>query len=142
MQKAVVRLALGLGVLSLVTGTAAAQQHARMLTDMSSIHAQARPIVSPQATISGAASGIYCPDMADKAVGVHDLGWLPSGRDVTVVVSATGGLAAFDPVANLHHAAGRHLYAARRRQLRIGRRLLSLPVDGALICPSEFALLA
>ena len=91
MQKAVVRLALGLGVLSLVTGTAAAQQHLR----------SARPIVSPQATLSGPASGIFCPDMADKAVGMHDLGWLPAGREVTVVVSASGGIPTFDPVATV-----------------------------------------
>ena len=88
---------LTLGVLVLVTSTVAAQ-HQRMHVERSSTQtAPVRPIATPQATVSGPATGIYCPDMADKAVGLHDLGWLPAGRDVTVVVSNTSG--SFDPVA-------------------------------------------
>ena len=51
----------------------------------------------PQA-IGGGANGIYCPDMADEAVGVHDLGWLPGGRNVTVIVEANSNNG-FDPAA-------------------------------------------
>lgn len=95
------RVVVTLGVLTLASVTAAAQ-HERTLSMKSSLQSTpVRPITSPQATVSGPASGIYCPDMADKAVGVHDLGWLPAGRDVTVVVDAMGGNPTFDPVATV-----------------------------------------
>jgi len=94
------RLTLTLGVLALASGTAAAQ-HPRTLSGKSSSQTEpVRPITSPQATISGPSSGVYCPDMVEKAVGLHDLGWLPAGRDVTVVVDAVGS-APFDPVATV-----------------------------------------
>ena len=76
-------------------------QHQRIPPRKSSIQtAPVRPITGPQAEIAGPASGIYCPDMTEKAVGLHDLGWLPSGRDVTVVVESVTG-APFDPVATV-----------------------------------------
>ena len=94
------RIAVTLGVVALGSGVAVAQ-HQRILTGRSSSQTTPiRPIISPQATITGPASGIHCPDMADKAVGVHDLGWLPAGRNVTVIVDATDGNA-FDPVATV-----------------------------------------
>ena len=94
----VARLTLTLGVLALASGTAAAQPQRTLSGKSSSQTAPVRPITSPQATISGPASGLYCPDMADKAVGLHDMGWLPAGRDVTVVVDGDGS---FDPVATV-----------------------------------------
>jgi hypothetical protein len=95
------KVAAFLGVLALASATAAAQHQRIPVTKSSSQTGPVRPIVSPQATISGPSSGIYCPDMVDKAVGVHDLGWLPAGRDVTVVLDAAGGEPAFDPVATV-----------------------------------------
>ncbi len=95
------RLTLTLGVLALASGTVAAQHQRTLSGKSSSQTAPVRPITSPQATISGPSSGIYCPDMADKAVGLHDLGWLPAGRDVTVVVDASAGSPGFDPVATV-----------------------------------------
>lgn len=57
-----------------------------------------QPITARPRAIGGGANGIYCPDMSEDAVGVHDLGWLPSGRNVTVVVEANSGNG-FDPAA-------------------------------------------
>ena len=99
MQKIVAVLTLTLGVLALASGTATAQHPQTPSRKSSNQVAPVRPITGPQAAISGPASGIYCPDMADKAVGLHDLGWLPAGRAVTVVVEAISG--AFDPVATV-----------------------------------------
>lgn len=94
------RLTLTLGVLALASGTATAQHQRTLSGKSSSQTAPVRPITSPQATISGPSSGVYCPDMFDKAVGMHDLGWLPAGRDVTVVLDAFGS-DQFDPVATV-----------------------------------------
>ena len=100
MTHTLARLTLTLGVLALASGAAAAQHQRTLSKKSSSQTALVRPITSPQATITGPSSGVYCPDMADKAVGLHDLGWLPAGRDVTVVVDAIGS-DAFDPVATV-----------------------------------------
>jgi len=56
--------------------------------------------IRPTATnpVSRSANGIYCPDMTDDAVGVHDLGWLPSGFNVAITVESYTENA-FDPVA-------------------------------------------
>ena len=89
-----------LASLALASGTASAQHQAIPSRKAPAQTAPVRPITTPQAAISGPASGLYCPDMADKAVGLHDLGWLPAGRDVTVVVEAFGD-ASFDPVATV-----------------------------------------
>ena len=52
------------------------------------------------AAILGPANGIYCPDMTENAVGMHDLGWLPAGVNVTVNVARSGPAdSTFDPVA-------------------------------------------
>ena len=60
---------------------------------------RAEPI-RPTATnpVGRSANGIYCPDMSDDAVGVHDLGWLPSGFNVAITVESYSENA-FDPVA-------------------------------------------
>jgi hypothetical protein len=60
---------------------------------------RAEPI-RPTATnpVSRSANGIYCPDMSEDAVGVHDLGWLPSGFNVAITVESYTENA-FDPVA-------------------------------------------
>jgi len=92
-----VTVALALAVVVLACGNAAAQ-HQRIPAGSSG--QAVRPILTPQATVSGPATGIYCPDMADKAVGMHDLGWLPAGREVTVVIDAVAGNN-FDPVATV-----------------------------------------
>jgi hypothetical protein len=57
-----------------------------------------RPITVRPQSISGGSNGLYCPDMSEDAVGVHDLGWLPSGRNVTVIVESNT-TSEFDPVA-------------------------------------------
>ena len=94
------RLVLALGVLTLAAATASAQ-HTRTPSRKSSIAtAPVRPISAPEAAITGSSNGIYCPDMEDKAVGMHDLGWMPAGRSVTVTVSGLGP-ATFDPVATV-----------------------------------------
>ena len=54
--------------------------------------------VRPQAAIGLGSPGIFCPDMADSAVGVHDLGWIPVGMTVIVTVESYSD-APFDPVA-------------------------------------------
>lgn len=58
-----------------------------------------RPVTAgPRASIGGGSNGIYCPDLADDAIGVHDLGWIPSGMNVVVTVDANSNNS-FDPVA-------------------------------------------
>jgi hypothetical protein len=58
-----------------------------------------RPITLRPQAISVGANGIYCPDMSEGAVGVHDLGWLPAGLNVVVTVESSTTTASFDPVA-------------------------------------------
>ena len=53
--------------------------------------------VRPQAVL-GPAAGLYCPDVADGAFGVHDLGWIPSGLNVEINVESFSKND-FDPVA-------------------------------------------
>src|SRR5262245_47304826 len=78
---------LALGVLTLAATVSA--QHPRSISKGSAdLTAPVRPINAPQATIGGSANGLYCPDMSDQAVGMHDLGWIPAGRNVVVVVQA------------------------------------------------------
>jgi hypothetical protein len=48
--------------------------------------------------VLGPATGLYCPDMSEGAVGVHDLGWIPAGLNVEVNVEASSPND-FDPVA-------------------------------------------
>ena len=57
-----------------------------------------RPVTVRPQSIGGGSNGIYCPDMTEDAVGVHDLGWLPAGRNVTVLVESNVSNG-FDPVA-------------------------------------------
>jgi hypothetical protein len=94
------RLILAFGVLTLAAATASAQHQRSFSKKVLSAQEPARPISAPQATISGPANGLYCPDMDDKAVGLHDLGWMPAGRAVSVTVSAIAP-ATFDPVATV-----------------------------------------
>lgn len=95
------RLILALGILALAASTDARQHQPAQPTKAASRAELARPITSaPQATINSSSNGVYCPDMTDKAVWMHDLGWLPAGRDVTVIVDSFGP-ATFDPVANV-----------------------------------------
>jgi hypothetical protein len=55
-------------------------------------------IARPRAAIGGGPNGIYCPDLSDDAIGVHDLGWVPAGMNVVVTVESYSSNA-FDPVA-------------------------------------------
>ena len=57
-----------------------------------------RPVVAQPHAVLGPANGLYCPDMTEGAVGVHDLGWMPSGLNVEVNVESYSE-SAFDPVA-------------------------------------------
>jgi hypothetical protein len=59
--------------------------------------AQVRPI-RPQAQINGPADGIYCTSATDNGVGVHNLGFLPSGVSLAVTVESFS-TEDFDPVA-------------------------------------------
>lgn len=54
----------------------------------------------PRAAIGGGSAGVYCPDMSQAAVGVHDLGWIPAGLNVAVTVESYSE-APFDPVAGV-----------------------------------------
>ena len=64
-----------------------------------------RPVTAgPRASIGGGSNGIYCPDMADDAIGVHDLGWIPAGMKVVVTVESYADNG-FDPVAGVIVAA-------------------------------------
>lgn len=100
MKHAHTRLVLAIGVLTLSAAAASAQHPRNLSKKASTATAPVRPISVPQATIAGSSNGLYCPDMEDKAVGMHDLGWMPAGRSVTVIVSAAGP-ATFDPVATV-----------------------------------------
>ena len=58
---------------------------------------RAEPIARPQAEIAGGANGVYCTEPWDNGISVHDLGFLPAGRNVTVVVEGVSN--DFNPVA-------------------------------------------
>jgi hypothetical protein len=38
--------------------------------------------------VLGPAAGLYCPDLSEGAVGVHDLGWIPAGLNVKINVES------------------------------------------------------
>ena len=57
-----------------------------------------RPRVAQPRAVAGPAAGVYCPDMVQGAVGVHDLGWIPAGLNVELNVEAASRNE-FDPVA-------------------------------------------
>ena len=90
---------LALGCVVLAANTAAGQHRWKPSVKASGRSEAVRPItIRPMAAISGGANRVYCPDMADGAVGVHDLGWIPSGLNVAVTVESFSD-APFDPVA-------------------------------------------
>ena len=94
------RLVLTVGFLVLAASTEGRQHHWTQSTNRAGEAEPARPItISPRA-IFGASNGIYCPDMSENAVGMHDLGWLPAGINVQVTVAVSGpATSTFDPVA-------------------------------------------
>ena len=51
----------------------------------------------PEAIIGGDANGIYCAHQAENGVGIHDIGAIPAGMHVVVVVESY--TEEFDPVA-------------------------------------------
>jgi hypothetical protein len=76
--------------------TAVAAQH-QWKSSASAADALRPRVVQPRAVL-GPASGIYCPDMSEGAVGIHDLGWIPAGLNIEInVESYTAN--EFDPVA-------------------------------------------
>ena len=93
-----IALIMTLGAVVLAASTAAGQHLWKSPGKASGESEPIRPITFRPQSIGGGSNGIYCPDMSEDAVGVHDLGWLPAGRNVTVTVEAstTNG---FDPVA-------------------------------------------
>ena len=87
------------GCIVIAAGTAAAQHRWKPSMKQRDKSETVRPIIaSPRASIGGAANGIYCPDMTDDAMGVHDLGWLPAGLNMIVTVESYADNG-FDPVA-------------------------------------------
>ena len=54
-------------------------------------------VAGPQASITGAANGLYCTPDIENGVGIHDIGGLPAGLHVTVIVESYSD--GFDPVA-------------------------------------------
>ena len=91
-----IRVVLTVGFLVLAASTEGGQHR---WTRPAGEAAPVQPItISQQAVIQGSSNGIYCPDMTEHAVGVHDLGWMPAGVDVTVTVVSSGP-STFDPVA-------------------------------------------
>lgn len=95
-----------LGCAVFIAGTAAAQHRWKTAPQLpSKTSGRAEPIrapsiVAPRAAIGSGSNGIYCPDMSEDAVGVHDLGWIPSGFKVEVIVESYSE-SAFDPVAGV-----------------------------------------
>jgi hypothetical protein len=45
-------------------------------------------VSGPQASIGGAANGVYCTPPTDNGVGIHHLGGIPAGLSVTVTVES------------------------------------------------------
>jgi hypothetical protein len=56
-----------------------------------------QPIRRPQEVISGGSNGLYCTSPWDNGIAVHDLGFIPAGFNVTVLVEAVSD--DFNPVA-------------------------------------------
>ena len=93
-----VRLVMTIVCVAFVATGATAQHLWRSPARTSGATGPIRPItVRPQAIGLGS-NGIYCPDMSDGAVGVHDLGWIPAGLNVTATVE-NSTMTAFDPAA-------------------------------------------
>jgi hypothetical protein len=86
-----------LGVALFVGATIQAAQRGWVVSLKSGVGRQGAVIVGPRAEIGGQANGIYCTPQTTNGVGVHDLGGLPSGMNVTVTVE--GLSEGFDPVA-------------------------------------------
>lgn len=45
-------------------------------------------VAGPQASIGGAANGVYCVPPTENGVGIHHLGGIPAGLNVTVTVES------------------------------------------------------
>lgn len=58
---------------------------------------RAEPIVRPRASIGGGSNGVYCSEQWDNGIAVHDLGFVPAGRNVSVTVESYSE--GFNPVA-------------------------------------------
>ena len=88
-----------LAIVCALPTVATAQQATHRWKSPGKASSRAEPI-RPTATspVGRSANGVYCPDMSDDAVGVHDLGWLPSGLNVAITVESYSENA-FDPVA-------------------------------------------
>ncbi len=95
MKIAKIGLVIVLGCGSFVA-TAVAAQH-QWNSPAKAAEALAPQLVRPHAVL-GPATGLYCPDMTEGAVGVHDLGWIPAGLNVEINVEAASRNE-FDPVA-------------------------------------------
>ena len=54
-------------------------------------------VAKPQASIGGAANGVYCTPASDNGVGIHHIGGIPAGLNVTVTVQSNS--VGFNPVA-------------------------------------------
>ena len=86
-------------MVTLGAGLGAAQRGWTML-GKSSDRATARSgalVARPQASIGGAANGVYCTPNTENGVGIHDLGGLPAGLRVTATVESYSD--GFDPAA-------------------------------------------
>jgi hypothetical protein len=55
------------------------------------------PVVGPRAAIGGGANGVYCTAPWDNGIALHDLGFIPAGRNVSVTVEGVSDN--FNPVA-------------------------------------------
>jgi hypothetical protein len=83
-----------------ITAHVAAQGWGRMGSKRSSPAAVTKRVdgvLRPQATIGGGANGAYCTATWDNGIAVHDLGFMPSGINVTVTVEGLND--GFNPVA-------------------------------------------
>jgi hypothetical protein len=94
-----------LGCAMLATNQASGQHRWKSEPRASTRAEPIRPATAgPRASIGGGSNGIYCPDLSDDAIGVHDLGWIPAGMNVAVTVESYSDNA-FDPVAEVMVAA-------------------------------------
>ena len=98
-----------LGVLVMVVGYAAGAAAGgqqpwpvvgkKQIARAPSVRSRAEPIVSPRAQIGGGANGVYCTAPCENGITVHDLGFLPTGRNVIVTVEGISD--GFNPVAGI-----------------------------------------